>query len=151
MPGNAHSGRPGGNPNRPILGPGKGRAKGSKNRVTLEQVEGVIRDRAFFDPRRLLGRTGLHARTFTLKEIAALPLDVARCIASFDVVTENLSPNDDKQETVVKVRWYNPERYVELLAKHFKYVDDKVRVEVNVDDLAKRIEEGRRRNAERER
>ena len=150
MAGNYRSGQPGGNPNRPILGPGPGRKKGSKNRLTIERVEQEIRRIALLNPKELFEGVHGNRRTFTLREIKRMSDDVAACIASVKVRTENLVAGDDKQDTTVEIRLWNKIDALTLCAKHFHWIEDKMKLEVNVDDLAKRIEEGRKRNAERD-
>lgn len=128
---------------------GPGRTKGSKNRVTLERVETEIRRLAFFDPRALIAKVGKgKAATFTLKEMAQLPDDVAACIASFDVVTDNITVGDKRQDTVIRVRWYDKREMLTLLAKHFGYVTERVSVGLR-PDLRALLEAGRARNAAR--
>jgi hypothetical protein len=85
---------------------------------------------ALFDPRRLLANIG-RGRTaqFTRREIAELPDDVAACIQTLDVVTQNLESGDDKQETVVKVRWYDKRPMLELCARHFGWVKESASAE----------------------
>jgi hypothetical protein len=105
-----------------------GRPKGckDKNPLTVERVETEIKHLALFDPRKLIKQTKQgRTVTFSLREFAELPDEVAACISSYDVVVENLGVNDDKQDTVVKIRWYDKREMLALLAKHFKYVDDK--------------------------
>lgn len=145
-----NTGRPGGNPDRPPLGPGKGRVRGSKNRLTLEKVEREIRRIALMDPATLFDRTAKGKRTFTLREIVKMDADTRACIASVKVRTENLNSGDNQQDTTVEIRLWNKIDALTLCAKHFKWIDDRMKLEVNVDDLAKRIEEGRKRNAARE-
>src|SRR5882762_2680032 len=144
--------RPGGNPDRPPLPKHPpGRPKGSKNRLTIERVEQEIRRIALLNPKELFEGVHGNRRTFTLREIKRMSDDVAACIASVKVRTENLNSGDDKQDTTVEIRLWSKIDALTLCAKHFKWIDDRMKLEVNVDDLAKRIEEGRKRNAERER
>jgi hypothetical protein len=130
---------------------GPGRTRGSKNRVTIERVETEIRRLAFFDPRALIAKVGRgKAATFTLKEMAHLPDDVAACIASFDVVTDNLTTGDKRQDTVIRVRWYDKREMLALLAKHFGYVSDRAAESITVaSELLQLLEAGRARNAAR--
>jgi hypothetical protein len=116
-----------------------GRRKGSRNLVTKADVEGLIRDIAFFKPGDLLARVQMGERaTFTLEEIRNLPTEVQHAIAGYDVVTQNLEGGDGKQETVVKIRWFDKAPYVQMLARHFKIISDKeqtTNVQVYVDRL----------------
>jgi hypothetical protein len=117
----------------------------------MERVEREIRDLAFFDPRKLILRRGWgkgRPPTFTLRQFAELPAEVAAAVASYDVVEENLSPSDGKQEQVIRVRWYDKREMLALLAKHFGYVTDKVTVGIE-PELRALLEAGRQRNAAR--
>ncbi len=111
--------RTGGNPDLPppLHRKGHGRPKGVKNKLTRERVEKELRHIALFDPRKLLGRVKHGAREFTLREIYALPDEIARCISSYDVVLGNVDKSDQKLETVIKVRWADKIKALELCAK----------------------------------
>lgn len=143
--------RPGGNPDRPPLpnGPGHGRTKGSKNKLTIAKVEEEIRRIALMDPKDLFERHGKSSRYFTLREINAMSPEMRACIASVKVKTENLTAGDDKQDTTVEIKLWDKMKALELCAKHFKWVEDKTTIEVNVADQEARLRAGQRKNAER--
>jgi hypothetical protein len=118
---------------------GPGRPKGSPNRLTRERVEQELRHLALFDPRKLLGRTGKMTRTFTLRDIADLPDDVAACISSYDVVLGNQNKSDDALETVIKVRWYDKTKALELCCRSLGMLKDQVSLSAS-DDLLARLD-----------
>lgn len=139
------------NPKRGPLphGKGHGRTKGSKNKLTVERVEQEIRRLALMNAKDLF--EGIHGnrRTFTLREIRNMPDDVSACISSIKVRTENLTAGDGTQDTTVEVKLWDKVKALEMCAKHFKWIEDKVKLEVNAQELSDLIEEGRKRNANR--
>lgn len=141
---------PKGNPHHLKRDAGPGRPKGSKNRLTIERVEQEIRRIALLNPKELFEGVHGNRRTFTLREIKRMSDDVAACIASVKVRTENLVAGDDKQDTTVEIKLWDKVKALEMCAKHFHWVDERIKLEVNVDELARRLDEGRRRNATRE-
>lgn len=114
-------GRPGGNPDRPILGPGPGRPKGSKNKLTRERVEQELARIALYDPLALFGGGKLR---FTLREIAEMSEDMRRCIASVKVKTENLTAGDKEQDTTVEIRLLPKVQALELCARSLGMLKD---------------------------
>lgn len=146
-------GRPGGNPDR-IKFPnrkGFGRTKGSKNKLTIARVEQEIRRLALMDPLDLFERTAKGRRTFTLREIAGMDADTRACISSIKVRTENLTAGDDSQDTTVEIKLWDKVRALEMCAKHFKWIEDKTTLQLNVTDLEDRLRAGRAANAARQR
>lgn len=116
-------GRPGGNPDRPPLpnGPGHGRTKGSKNKLTRERVEQELARIALYDPLALFGGGKLR---FTLREIAEMSEDMRRCIASVKVKTENLTAGDKEQDTTVEIRLLPKVQALELCARSLGMLKD---------------------------
>lgn len=125
--------RPGGNPNRPPLPPGKGRPKGSKNKLTRERVEQELRVLALTNTAALsferLKVDGKLRRVFSLKEVHAMPEEVQRCIASIKVRTENLTAGDGEQDTTVEIRWWDKVKALELCARSLGMLKDVVQIE----------------------
>lgn len=116
-------------------GAGPGRPQGSKNKLTRERVEQELRFIALFDPRTLLGRVKKGKQSFTLREIADLPDEVARCIASYDVVLGNVDKSDESLETVIKVRWYDKVKALELCARTLGMLRDNLTISASEDIL----------------
>ena len=136
--------RPGGNPDRPPLPPGKGRPKGSKNKLTRERVEQELRvlaltNTAALSFERLRGSDGKLRRTFTLKEVHAMPEEVQRCIASIKVRTENLTAGDGEQDTTVEIRWWDKVKALELCARSLGMLKDKLEVTTS-EELISRLD-----------
>src|SRR5881396_1572099 len=129
-------------------GSNAGRQKGTPNQITKADVQSLIRDIAFFKPGDLIkGKIG-EPTTMTLAEFHRLPARIQHAIAGYDVVTQNLNAADGKQDTVIKLRWFDKAPYVTNLAKHFQIINDKelsITVDATVHD---RLIRGRQRNAE---
>ena len=124
---------------------GPGKPKGTKDRLSRERVEQELRHLALFDPRKLLGRTGKMARTFTLRDIADLPDEIAACIASYDVVLGNQNKSDGALETVIKVRWYDKTKALELCCRSLGMLKDQVTIGTS-DELLARLDAWKLRN-----
>lgn len=136
--------RPGGNPDRPPLPPGKGRPKGSKNKLTRERVEEELRYLAFsnivdaFD--------GIHGnrRTFTLREIRKMPESFQRCIQSVKVRTENLTPGDDAQDTTIEIKLWPKDRALEMCGRALGLFKDRIEMSAP-DELLSRLDRAKER------
>jgi hypothetical protein len=123
--------RPGGNPDRPPLpnGPGHGKTKGAKNKITRERWEREVRFLAFSDVAQLFDRVAKGKRTFTLREIKDMPEEIRRCIASVKVRTENLTAGDQAQDTTVEIRLWSKTDALQLGARANGWLKDVVQVE----------------------
>ncbi len=124
-------GRPGGNPDRPPLpnGPGHGRTKGAKSKITRERWEREVRFLAFSDVAQLFDRVAKGKRTFTLREIRDMPEEIRRCIASVKVRTENLTAGDEAQDTTVEIKLWSKTDALQLGARANGWLKDVVQVE----------------------
>jgi hypothetical protein len=131
------------NGNRGIAGPG--RKLGSKNKLTAARVEEEIRRIALMDPRELFEGVHGNRRTFTLREIKAMPDEIAACISSVKVRTENLTAGDDKQDTTIEIKLWDKMKALELCAKHFGWATDRLAITIDVTDRVARLEAARRR------
>lgn len=118
-----------GNPNRIKLPAGPGRPKGSKNKLTREDVERELRYIALSDPLALFERAHGKKRTFTLRQIHDMPIEVRKCIASIKERVENLTPGDDAQDTTVEIRLWDKTKALELCARSLGMLKDVVQVE----------------------
>lgn len=107
---------------------GPGRPKGSKNKLTRERVERELRYLAFSNI--IDAFEGVHGnrRTFTLRELRAMPEDFQRAIASVKVRTENLNPGDDKQDTTVEIKLWSKDKALELCGRALGMFKDKVEI-----------------------
>lgn len=119
---------------------GPGRPLGSKNKITREWVENHLRWRVDFDPRVFAEKCGKGKNpTWTLKEIASFPREVAMCIESYDVVMGNVNHADGALETVVKIRWYPKDKPLELCARSLGMLKDKIEITTD-DELLARLD-----------
>lgn len=129
--------RPGGNPDRPPLpnGPGHGRTKGAKNKLTREMVERELRFVALTNTARLMFGKG--KRRFTLREIHEMPEELQRCIAGVKVRTENLTPGDNAQDQTVEVKLWDKVKALELCARSLGMLKDNLTVTTSDENLGK--------------
>ncbi len=134
-----------GNPNLPPPpnGPGHGRPKGSKNKLTRERVEQELRvlaltNTAALSFAKLRDESGKIRRVFSLREVHDMPEEVQRCIASIKVRTENLTAGDDAQDTTVEIRWWDKVKALELCARSLGMLKDTVVIE-GLDDRKARL------------
>ncbi len=137
--------RKGGAPENLKRDAGPGRPKGSKNKLTAARVEEEIRRIALMDPRELFDGIHGNRRTFTLREIKAMPDEIAACIASVKVRTENLTAGDDAQDTTIEIKLWDKMKALELCAKHFGWATDRLAITIDVTDRVARLEAARRR------
>lgn len=118
-------------------GPGHGRPKGSKNKLTKERVERELRYIALSDPVLLFDRVAKGQRTFTLRDIHNMPEEMRRCIASVKVRTENLTAGDKAQDTTVEVRLWEKTKALELCARALGMLKDKVEISAPEELIAR--------------
>ncbi len=109
------------------------RPKGTPNKVTRARVETELRHIAFSDPKdlfeRLMSADGKRSRTFTLREICAMPESIRRAISSVKVRTENLKSGDGEQDTTVEIKFWDKVKALELIGKYLRMFDVHVVVE----------------------
>ena len=79
-----------------------------------------------------------------LRPISQLSAEDAAVIAGFEVIIKNAGGGDGHQDVIHKVRLTDRARYVELAAKHFKLLTDKLEVNASVN-LIERLQRARRR------
>ncbi len=140
-------GRPGGNPNLPYpSNAGKGRPKGSKNKLTRERVEKELRIIGLMNARALFG-TG--KQRYTLRDVADMPEEMQRCIASVKVRTENITAGDDKQDQTVEIRLWPKVQALELCARSLGMLKDNLSISAPEEVLA-RLDAWKQKKAGRE-
>lgn len=88
--------------------------------ITAEKVLREIARLSFSDLRTLFDQDG------NLKSIHTLNADEAACIASLEVVKKNLTAGDGQMDTVIKLKVWDKTRSLEMLAKHFALLTEKV-------------------------
>jgi hypothetical protein len=137
------------NPNPPnrdkLKRGGPGRSKGSRNKLTVERVEQEIRRLALIDPIALFDRVAKGKRTFTLRQIVDMDADTRACISSVKVKTENLAAGDNKQDQTVEIKLWDKVKALEMCAKHFRWIEDKIKLEVNVSEIDARLRAAQKR------
>lgn len=108
---------------------GPGRPKGSKNKITRERWEREVRCLALSNIVQAFTAVHGNKRSFTLKELRAMPEEMQRAISSVKVRTENLTPGDDAQDTTIEIRLWDKTKALELGARANGWLKDVVQVE----------------------
>jgi len=90
--------------------------------------------RGFFDPRG------------NLRNIATLTGEQASALASFEVIIKNAKAGDGVTDEVHKIRGWDKVHALELLAKHFRLLVERVEI-VDPDGRVKRLQAARKRTA----
>jgi hypothetical protein len=122
-------GRPGGNPDLIAKnGPGRGRAAGSKNKITRERWEQEVRHLSFSNIVQAFDNIHGNRRRFTLRELRAMPEEFQRCISSIKVRTENLTAGDGEQDTTVEIKLWSKTEALQLGARANGWQKDKVEI-----------------------
>ncbi len=88
--------------------------------ATAERTMLEMQRLAFSDVRRLFTDWG------ALKPVHELSDDDAACLASLEVLKKNLFAGDRKVDTIHKLRMWDKLKALEMLAKHFGLLEDKV-------------------------
>ena len=114
-----------------------GRPRGSRSAVTVAREAGMkraiqaaelsgarvleeLRRLAFADLRDLYDEDG------NLKPLHTLTAEQAACIAGLEVVKKNLTAGDGEVDTVIKIKVWDKPRTLEMLAKHFALLTERV-------------------------
>jgi phage terminase small subunit len=112
-----------------------------KLELTAERVLEELARIAFVDPRRLFTDAG------TLRPISELSADDAAAIAQLDVLKQNVTAGDGVMDTVHRIKFVEKIRALELLAKHFALLVDRVQVSGDAD-LVARLTAARKRTGD---
>jgi len=121
--------RKGGNPDLIAKnGPGRGRSKGSKNLITRERWEQEVRHLSFSNIVQAFEGAHGNRKTFTLRELRAMPEEFQRCISSIKVRTENLTAGDGEQDTTVEIKLWSKTDALQLGARANGWLKDKVEI-----------------------
>jgi phage terminase small subunit len=89
---------------------------------TLEEMRRL----AFSDIRKLFDADG------NLKPLHLLDDESAAAISSLEVVKKNLAAGDGQTDTVHKLKVWDKTRNLEMLAKHFGLLEDKLSIDAEV-------------------
>lgn len=126
-----------------------GRHAGTPNARTRAVKERILRDEALtaeatveairrgqqYDIRRLLDTDGNFRPIHELSEVEAW------CIAGVETIVKNAKAGDGHTDTVLKLKFIDRGRYVELAARHQGMLHDKV--DVNVSQVGERLDHAR--------
>ena len=138
-------GRPGGNPDLIAKnGPGRGRTKGAKNKITRDEWEREVRCIAHSNLVHAFTAVHGNRRTFTLRELRAMPEDLQRAVSSMKVRTENLTPGDDAQDTTIEIKLWDKTKALELGARAYGWLKDKVEISAP-EELISRLDRAKER------
>lgn len=99
-----------------------------------------LRRLAFSDIRSLFDERG------NLRRLKDLTPEQAAAIASVEVVTRNITAGDDQLDTIHKLKVWDKPKALEMLAKHFKLLTEKMEISGD-EDLMNRLDEWKRGNA----
>lgn len=88
--------------------------------ITAERVLQEIGRLAFSDVRALFDTNG------KLKPLHTLTAEEAACIAGLEVIVKNAEAGDGHMDTVHKVKVWDKSKNLEMLAKHFALLTEKI-------------------------
>lgn len=98
-------------------------ARLTRAELTADRVLEELRRVALVDARSFFDDAG------NLKAVSALTAEQGAALASFEVLIKNAEAGDGKQDLVHKLKLWDKVRALELLAKHFRLLVDRVEVE----------------------
>lgn len=107
--------------------------------LSATRVLEELRRLSFSDLRTLFDAKG------NLRPVHELTQEQAACIASLEVVKRNLTAGDGQSDTIIKVRVWDKTRALEMLAKHFALLVERVQVE-DADALVAKLASARQRS-----
>ncbi len=101
----------------------------------LEQQEELTAKRVLEELRRLAFADirGLFTEEGNLKPLHTLTPEQAAAIASFEIVTKNVTAGDGHVDTVCKIKAWDKTRSLEMLAKHFALLTEKIEHSGGID------------------
>jgi phage terminase small subunit len=108
--------------------------------LTADMVLEEFRRIAFSNVQQLFRPDG------ALIPLHELPPEVAAAIASMEVVMKNATAGDGKIDRVLKVKWWDKNKALTDLARHFGLLVDRVEI-TGVSSLMEKIEAARERGA----
>ena len=106
--------------------------------LSAARVLEELRRLAFADVRSLFDDAG------NLKQPKEWTPEAAAAVAAFEVVQRNLTSGDGLNDTVIKVKSWDKTRSLEMLAKHFKLLVERVEVDAG-DAVVARLLAARKR------
>ena len=125
--------------------PGSGRPKGAKNKMTRDRWEKEVRAIALSNIVEAFTKVHGNKRSFTLKELRAMPEAMQRAISSVKIRTENLTAGDDAQDTTIEIRLWDKTKALELGARAYGWLKD-IHVHEWDESQLSRLDEWKHRN-----
>lgn len=116
---------------------GPGRPKGSKNKITRETWDAEVRYLAHSNIIDAFTAVHGNKRSFTLRELRAMPERMQRAISSVKVRTENLTSGDGETDTTIEIKLWDKTRALELGARANGWLKDKVEVTLPEEQLSR--------------
>jgi phage terminase small subunit len=124
--------------------PGAGQPKGNKSakvkareaaQAAYLEREGLSAVRVLEELRRLsfADPRGFWLPNGDLKPIADLTAEQAACLAGFEVVIKNAKAGDGQTDTVHKIKFWDKPRALEMLAKHFALLTERIEHSGGID------------------
>lgn len=111
-----------------------------KSELSASRILEELRRLALVDMREFFDTHG------NLKSIKDLTPEQGSCLASVEVVVKNLVAGDGQVDMVHKVKAWDKVRALEMLAKHFKLLVDRVEV-TGDEELVRLLQSARKRAA----
>ena len=104
-----------------------------------------VRRIAFYDP---LDFFDSKKGYLTLRELHRIPKELRSCIGVMEVATANVDQGDGKLDQVVKIRFVDKMRALELLARKFGWFKDQTTINVeHLEVLVQRLDAWKARHA----
>jgi phage terminase small subunit len=137
--------------------PGAGMPKGYQTKKTRARREAEARalEAAGIEAAHVIGELGrigfcdpgsFWTAKGELKQIAKLPAKARSCLAGFEAVIKNVEAGDGKTDLVHKIKFWDKVKALELLAKHFGLLVDKIELkDVTAEARVARLVAARRR------
>lgn len=110
----------------------------AKADISAERVLEELARIAFCDPRKFFEPNG------TLKNPGDLDDDTAAALAEFVILKENITSGDGKSDLALRVKWADKLRALELLAKRFGLLKERVEVSI-AGDVVEKLQQARAR------
>lgn len=108
--------------------------------LTAARVLEELRRIGFNDPRGFSDKG-------RIKRLEELTAEQAACVASVEIILKNAKAGDGVVDEVLKMRFWDKPKALDLLARHFALLHDSVEVRTDDHDLVSRLQAARRRTS----
>lgn len=115
----------------------------SKAELSVERVIEELRRLSFSDVRTLFDEHG------NLRPLHDLTPEQSSAIGALEVVKRNLTAGDGQSDTIIKIKCWDKPKSLELLAKYFGILKEKVEITGDWDKIAARLASARTRSDDR--